>query len=219
MTGLEAHRAPGPLSDIGSLWFPGMLAGFAALITLHGLLGVLGASFDWPALLHMMTGLSLALIPVEAAWLAVSHTQLAWLERVARHDGSGALAALLDQLEAHPHAARVAGIALAALQLLGSCLGAAAASHAQARHRYPWSSAWEGGGRGASPARPRLEAATGYYTPQSRPGTPEASPMRLPRSVRRPGATSPTLPGPEGEPGARRPLLWPTPGRPGADIP
>lgn len=54
MTGLEAHRAPGPLSDIGSLWFPGMLAGFAALITLHGLLGVLGASFDWPALLHMV---------------------------------------------------------------------------------------------------------------------------------------------------------------------
>lgn len=54
MTGLEAHRAPVQLSGIGSLWFPAILAGFAALVTLHGVLGVLGATFDWPAPLYMV---------------------------------------------------------------------------------------------------------------------------------------------------------------------
>lgn len=86
--------------------------------------------------------MSVGLIPLELAWLGLSRTHLAWMEKVGTHDATGLLTSLLEWSLRHPTLTNSLVWSLVGAQALLPLL-ALKVTLERKRRRYPWSHAWE----------------------------------------------------------------------------
>lgn len=209
--GLHCLTPLGPAAtmDLSISWFSVTLCGFGTVMVVLGMATALGACCKLQAPLHLYTGATLVLLPLEAllVWAYAAHSsQLRWL---AVRDQTYAATAILDWVDGNVQLAAWAAAFFLLLQAMAVLLGSvyACCPTAPRQGKHPWDHYWEGeegrepllpqGGQGqaAPPATsgsgsPR---ATGYHTPPSRFQSPYHSPGR-PLPTTGPFATAPPLP-------------------------